>query len=66
MINFYNLIFSNVQIWVYGVKNFFFSVLVFILPFGSGSVYLHIFADPDPGSQNLVDLTDPDPKHCLK
>ena len=24
----------------------------------------HIFADPDPGSQNLADPTDPDPKHC--
>jgi len=23
---------------------------------------LHIFADPDPGSQNLVDPTDPDPE----
>ena len=22
------------------------------------------FADPDPGSQNLADLLDPDPKHC--
>ena len=26
----------------------------------------HIFADPDPGSQNLVDPTDPDPKNSLK
>ena len=25
----------------------------------------HIFADPDPGSQNLGDPTDPDSKHCL-
>ena len=27
----------------------------------------HIFAepDPDPGSQNLVDPTDPDPKHWI-
>ena len=27
----------------------------------------HIFADPDPGSQNLADPTDPDPdpKHCI-
>ena len=26
-----------------------------------------IFADPDPdpGSQNVADPTDPDPKHCL-
>jgi hypothetical protein len=36
-----------------------------ILPLGFGSVDLHIFADPDPGSQNVVDSTDldPDPKH---
>ena len=26
----------------------------------------HIFADPDPGSQNSADPTDPDPKHWLK
>ena len=30
----------------------------------------HIFADPDPdpdlGSQNLADPTDPDPKHWIK
>ena len=26
----------------------------------------HIFADPDPGSKNLADPTDPDPKHCFK
>ena len=27
----------------------------------------HIFADSDPGGQNLADPTDqdPDPKHCL-
>ena len=39
--------------------------LVNILPLGSGSVDLHIFEDldPDPGSQNLADPTDPDPKH---
>jgi hypothetical protein len=40
--------------------------LVDILPLGSGSVDPHIFADPDPGSQNLADPTDPDPKHCEK
>jgi len=34
-------------------------------PLGSGSVDPYIFADPDPGSQNLADPTDPDPKHCL-
>jgi len=39
--------------------------LVDILPLGSGSVDPHIFEDldPDPGSQNLADPTDPDPKH---
>ena len=44
--------------------------LVDILPLGSGSVDPHIFADPDPGSQNLADPTDPDPdpdpKHWFK
>ena len=44
--------------------------LVDILPLGSGSVDPYIFAepDPDPGSQNLADPTDPDPdpKHCKK
>ena len=43
--------------------NFFLQFLVDILPLGSGSVDPHIFADPDPGSQNLADPTDPDPKH---
>ena len=37
--------------------------MVDILPLGSGSVDPHIFADSDPGSQNLADPTDPDPKH---
>ena len=48
---------------------FFLQFLVDILPLGSGSVDPHIFADPDPGSQNLADPTDPspdpDPKHWL-
>ena len=46
----------------------FLQFLVDILALGSGSVDPHIFADPDPGSQNLADPTnpDPDPKHCLK
>ena len=39
--------------------------LVDILPLGPGSGDPHIFADPDPGSQNLADPTDPDPKHWL-
>ena len=33
---------------------YFLQFLVDILPPGSGSVDLHIFADPDPGSQNLA------------
>ena len=44
----------------------FFEVFVDILHLGSGAVDSHIFADPDPGSQNLADPTDPDPKHCFK
>ena len=37
------------------------------LTLGYASVDQHIFADPDPGSQNDADLMDanPDPKHCL-
>ena len=48
-------------------KIFFFQFLIDILPLGSGSVEPHIFADPDPGSQNLADPTDrdPDPKHLV-
>ena len=40
--------------------------MVVFLPLVSGSVDPHIFTDPnpDPGSQNLADPTDPDPKHC--
>jgi len=45
-------------------KKFFMQVLVDILPLGSGSVDLHIFADPDPGSQYLANPTDLDPKYC--
>ena len=58
-------LFSIVQIWVLRVKFFFLQFLVDILPFGSGSVNPHIFADPDPGSQNLAVPTDPypGPKH---
>ena len=33
-----------------------------ILPLRSGSVDPQILADPDPGSQIVADLTDPDPK----
>ena len=52
-------LFSIVQIWILRV-NFFLQFLVDILPLESGSVDPHIFADPDPGSQNLTD-PDPDP-----
>jgi len=48
---------------VLGVKKFFLKFLVDILLLGSGSANPHIFADPDSGSQNLADPTDPDPKH---
>ena len=66
MRKFYNLsFFSKVQGWVLGVK-FFLQFLVDFLPLGSGSVDPHIFPDPDPGSQNLADPTDPDSKHCVK
>ena len=49
-------------------KKFFLKFLVDILPFGSESVDPHIFADPgpDPGSQNLADSTDPDPKQGFR
>ena len=40
-------------------------VLVDILPFGSGSLDPHIYADPDPENQNVADPTDLDPKHWL-
>ena len=48
-------------------KVFFLQFLVDILPLGSGSVDPHIFADPDPGSQNLADPMNPDPDlmHCI-
>ena len=58
-------LFSIVQIWILRVK-IFLQFLVDILPLGSGSVDPHIFADPDPGSQNLADPTDLDPKHWFK
>ena len=45
--------FSKVQIWVLGVKSFSSFWLIFY-PLDS---------DPDPGSQNHPDPTDPDPKH---
>ena len=46
-------------------KTSFFLQFFDILPFGSGFLDPHIFTDPDPdpGSQNLADPTDPDSKH---
>ena len=61
--NFYILSFFNSSDLGFEIKNFFLQFLVDIFPLGSGSVDPHIFADPDPGSQNLADPTDPDPKH---
>ena len=54
--------FSKISDMGFGNKKFLFQFLVDILPLGSGDP--HIFEDPDPGSQNLADPTDPDPKHC--
>ena len=66
MRKFYNLsFFTKVKILVLGVKKLFLQFLVDILLLGSGSVDPHILADPDPGSQNLADPTDPDPKHWM-
>ena len=56
-------LFSIVQIWVLRVNKLFLQFLVDIFPLGYGSVDPHIFADPDPGSQNLAN---PDPKHWFK
>ena len=53
-----HVIFPKVQNWGLGVKKFFF-----------GSFWLIFYPldpDPDPGSQNLADPTDPDPKYCLR
>ena len=48
-------LFSIVQIWVLRVKFYFCSIWLIFCPL-----------DPDPGSQNLADPLDPDPKHCIK
>ena len=57
-------LFNNLDLGFIKSNLFFLQFLVDILPLGSGSVDPHIF--PDPGSQNLADPTDPDPKHCRK
>ena len=55
-------LFAKVRIWVFRSKKvLFLQFLVYIYSLGSGSVDPHIFADPDPGSQNFADPTDPDP-----
>ena len=54
-------LFIIVNILVRRVKNLFLQILVDIFALGSGSVDLHIFTNPCPGSQNL---TDQDTKHC--
>ena len=63
--NFYNLSFSKILIWGFGLKKIFFCIfLVDISPLGSESVD----ADPDPGSQNLAYPNEPDldPNRCKK
>jgi len=55
-----------VQIWVLRVKICFLQFLVDIFPLESGPVDLHTFADPEPGSQNLANPTDSDPKHWFR
>ena len=59
-------IFDNLFFYSYGFesKRFFCSFFL-ILTLGSGSLDPHIFANPDSGSQNVADPTDPDPKHCF-
>ena len=29
-------------------------------------IYFHLYGNPDPGSKNVADPTDPDPKHCFE
>ena len=52
-----SLFFQKMRFWVLGVIQFF---LQFLVDIGPGSVDPHIFADPDPGSQNH-----PDPEYLL-
>ena len=65
--HFYDEPFRNQQIF-YNVSYFSCSDLgfesTFFFQFLVSSVDLRNFEDPDPGSQNLVDPSDPDPKHC--
>ena len=63
----YNLTFFTSSDLGFRSKKFFFAVFGrYFIPLGSGSIDPHIFADPDAGSQNLADPTDPDPKHCIE
>ena len=60
---FFKSLFSVVHISVLRVKICFLQFLVDILSLGS--MDSHIFVDPDPGTQNLADPTDLDPKHWM-
>ena len=53
-------LFEKLIFWFW---EYFFTVFGWYFSLGSGSVDPHIFATPDPGSQNLAD---PDPKHWFK
>ena len=58
----YNNFFNSSDLSFESKIFFFFSFWLIFCPLDP-----HIFADPDPdpGSQNLSDPTDPDPKHCF-
>ena len=61
--NFYNLHFYNFHFFNSLELTFLFSIWLIFYPLDP-----HIVADPDPGSLNLADPTNPDPKHfqyCL-
>ena len=61
--NFYILSFINSSDLVFG-SNIFLQYWVDILPLGSGTVDPH--PNPDPGSQNVSNPMDPDPKQWVK
>ena len=43
-----------------------FQIFCFIFFCSFWLIFYPLDPDPDPGSQNLADPTDPDPKHCLR
>ena len=57
--------FLTANILVLRAEDFSLAFLVDILPLGSGSVDPHNFLDSDPGSRNVLDPKDPDPKPWL-